>query len=281
MDDSGKGHHLQTIVTFYAWLHREYGYNVPDLTEAGLVDKGETALPIYSHEIRATLAQCRNRTEADLIIVLAQTGIRLGELCSIRPEFLHDHWMEVWGKPTKVNKSGYRQVPVPNEAYRRLQVHWEYNGELVWQDHYGINHPLAGPVEKADPESRRAINLEEPRNLASPPRTFRVQPAPGAEGLVKYFLHQRVMEAGVYEPGKAAQSFRRAYTDEALKNAEGTDGAKMMIDRILGHFSKKDMSSLYHHTTIDRMVAWAERYAPRSFLGEAGEQGKLSLAKEG
>jgi len=280
MSDSGKGLHLQTIITFYKWLRREYGYNTPDLTGANLVDKRGNALTIYPHEIRATLKQVRNRTEADLVIVVAQTGIRIGELCTIRPEFVHDHWMELWGKPTRVNKTGYRQVPVPDEAYRRLLIHWKYNRELVWQDSYGINHPLAGPVERADPESRRAINLEEPRSLASAPKTFRVQPASGAEGLVKYWVHQRLVEAGVYEPGKGMHSFRRAYTDEALKNAEGVDGAKLMIDRILGHFDKKDMSSLYHHTTIERLVAWAERYAPRAFLGEAGEQGKLSLVKE-
>ena len=40
---------------------------------------------------------CRNSTERLMVLLFAQTGMRLGGICTIRPELVHDHYTEQWG----------------------------------------------------------------------------------------------------------------------------------------------------------------------------------------
>jgi integrase len=263
-----KNSYTRTINTFLRWLRREYGYEVPDLTKAGYASDRPNAVPIWPDEIRTALAAARDHTEYTILLLLAQTGCRLGELCTIRPECLHEGWAEVWGKPTKTNLTGHRPLAIPSVTYGHLRREITLYGTLGIMTQTSGHRPLAGPPEPTD--ERRAIDWRDPR-------TYVVRALPFAQDAVKGQINRLLVRAQLYRPGLGAHSFRRAYESEFIE----AGGDSLLCRRILGHFSKSDMDQLYLHFQIERMVAYAERYAPRSFLGEAGEQGKLSLAKEG
>ena len=86
--------------------------------------------------------------------------------------------------------------------------------ELVWVDTQGNVKPLAGPLEAAMPG--RAIDK---RN----PKIFRVQPRQDALKAIQRMLRSLMKHAGVYELGKGAHSFRRAYQAECVKNGGGRE----------------------------------------------------------
>ena len=262
--DGTKGLAHQVLTTFYKWLKREYGYDIPDLTHTSLGQKRETALAIWPKEIWATISMARNHSEKTLILLLAQTAARIGELCTIRPECLHDHWVEVWGKPTNSNPTGYRKLPIPDEAYDHLQRELKTYKQLVLVDQHGVAKPLAGPLEQAAPP--RAIDMRTPA-------TYRVRPRDGAVDVVQWMLRNLMEAAGVYERGRLAHAFRRAYQAEFVKNG----GSREYYRLIMGHFNKADMDDLYTHDTIEEIVEQARKYAPRRFLQEPADQVEMAL----
>lgn len=262
--DGTKKSHVRQINTFYHWLKRNHHYEIPDLTGSELPDPRPNAVSIRSEQIRTVLGAVRNHTEYTLVLLFAQTGCRMEELCTIRPECLHDHWVDVWGKPTKNNLSGYRPLPIPSEAYKHLRREFDTYGELVMMNQTDGPRPLAHPPEAADP--RTAIDLLDPA-------TFRVRPRDWSEDAVKGQLNRLLVNAGVYRRGMGAHSFRRNYEGDFVQNG----GDSLLCDRILGHFSKSDMKQLYLHRTIEQMVEYSEKYAPRSFLGETAAQGEMPL----
>ena len=180
----------RVLSTFYNWLKREHGFTVPDLTQPKIARRRTRAVPIWPNETKATLKMARNHSEKTIIMLLAQMGVRLGELCTIRPECLHDGWVEVWGKPTRVNPNGYRTVPVPSEALADLRWELRTYGELVWVDSRGQVKPLAGPLEPT--MAQRAIDI---RN----PDTYKVRPNRDAEHALQSMLRKLMKAAGVYE----------------------------------------------------------------------------------
>ena len=267
------------LSSFFNWLVREQHISrdsKPDLTNHGLISKRERALPLRIDEIRALRKRVRNHSEFTIILLLAQTGVRIGELCTIRPELLHDHWVEVFGKPTKANPTGWRQVPLPDQAYDHLLKEFKVYGQLVKVNSYGRADPLAGPVEKA--EIRRAIDLKEGEyaTLIRPPQTYRVRPVPGCVTRIQGLLRRRLLEAGVYEPGKNAHSFRRSYQAEFVHNGGNRDYYRA----IMGHFQKTSMDDLYNHLPIAEVVEQARQFAPRRFLEEVAAQAELQLDRE-
>jgi len=256
------------LSAFYNWLSREYGYVTPNLTHHGITSRRENAVAIRPEEIREVLSVARNHSEYTLVLLLAQTAARIGELCTMRPECLHDHWVEVWGKPTRANPTGYRQVPIPDEAYDHLRREFKVYGELVWIDSHGVRKALAGPLQPAN--TRRAINMQDSD-------TYRVEPKPTGVKSLQAMLRRLMKDAGVYEEGKLAHSFRRAYQAEFVKNG----GAREFYRLIMGHFEKNNMDDLYTHTDIATIVEQARKYAPRSFLGEKASQPELALGVSG
>ena len=254
----------RNLSTLYNWLNREHGFTVPSLKQPKIARRRERAVAIWPNESRATLKMARNHSEKTILVLLAQTAMRLGELCTIRPENLHDHWVEVWGKGTRANLTGYRRVPIPDEAFQHLQREMRTYGELVWVDTRGIAKPLAGPLEAAIPG--RAIDK---RN----PETFQVQPMDGAVKMLQPMLRRLMKDAGVYELGKGAHSFRRAYQAEFVKNG----GDREFYRLIMGHFQVSDMDDLYTHATIEDIVEQARKYAPTRFLQDEAETSDADL----
>lgn len=253
----------RNLSTFYNWLKREYGYVTPNLTQPKIARRRTRAVAIWPNESRAVLKMARNHSEKTILVLLAQTAVRLGELCTIRPECLHDHWVEVWGKPTRANPTGYRQVPIPDEAYDDLRREFATYGQLVWVDNHGEAKPLAGPLTPAIPG--RAIDM---RN----PETFRVVPNPDTQKAIQSMLRKLLKDAGVYELGKGAHSFRRAYQAEFVANG----GKREFYRLIMGHFQTSDMDDLYTHATIETIVEQARKYAPRRFLSDEALQGDMA-----
>ena len=88
---------------------------------------------------------------------------------------------------------------------------------------------------------------------------------------IQDMLRRRLQEAGVWEKGKNAHSLRRVYEAEFRRNG----GDIMAMDRIMGHFDKKNMRDLYYHPSIEELVEQANRSAPRRFL--EAPQGELAL----
>ena len=264
LSDGSKGGHLKVINTFYRWLRREHGHEVPDLSHSNLADARPNAIPIWPDEIRAALGQARDHSEYTLTLLLAQTGCRIGELCTIRPEFMHDHWVDVWGKPTRNNPTGHRPLCLPDAAYKDLRQEFDAHGQLVMMSQTIGARPLAGPPQPTDP--RRAIDW---RN----PDTFSVDYLDWSVDAVKGQLNRLLVRAGVYRMGMGAHSFRRGYEGEFLQNG----GDLLLCRRILGHFNKSDMDHLYLHTNIAQMVDYARKYAPHSFLQEQADQVEMAM----
>jgi integrase len=250
---------LRIIASFYNWAKREHGLNTPDLKDSGLVrGRGPQAIPIFWDEVREVLGATRNSSEYTLILTLAQTGCRLSEYHTIRPELMRDHWTYVWGKRTRSNRTGRRPLALPDDTYDALQKMFKAHGELVWVDSSGRVKPLAGPVQST---GVGAINLRDEG-------TFKVDPLHGMTDSSSSNIRRMVQDAGVYQPGKTAHAFRRGYQAEFVRNG----GSNTFMRMIMGHFNVGDMDDLYTHSKIEDMVKDARAHAPRRFLtGEEPE----------
>ena len=259
LSDGSKRGHVRRINTMYRWLGREYGYTIPDLTHTNLSDPRPNAVAIWTDEIRQVLDAVTDHTEYTLVLLLAQTGCRIGELCTIRPECLHPGWVDVCGKPTRNNLTGHRPLPIPEPAFGHLVRELKVYGELVMQTQTGGPRPLAQAPVPTD--SRRPIDLRDPK-------TYRLQPHTWAVDAYKGQLNRLLVRAGVYRLGLGAHSFRRAYEGEFINNG----GDSLLCRRIMGHFNKSDMDQLYLHRNIEQMVEYSAKYAPRGFLNQNEEE---------
>ena len=163
------------LTAFYNWLHDWHQVETPNLTKHGIDDTRSQALSFRVEDIRALRKQVRCQEELTLILLLAQTGMRIGELCTVRPELVRGRYVEVWGKLTKASKIGWRQVPLPSECLEQLNLMFRTHGELVVASQRGVT-PLAGPIERGD--RNREIDLSEGLNLqfGKWPLTYRVRP---------------------------------------------------------------------------------------------------------
>lgn len=241
---------LRILATFYHWLAREHGFkaNVPDLTNPDLPTPSAEKHAYTQDEIRRLLALCRQMDEKAIVITMAQTGCRRGELCSLDP----DHpgralpsnpacaccgpqrrkgrqmltsapqgggWVHVYGKPTRANKSGKRIMYLPSESLEALGLHLSLFQRISW----------------------KMLPLTEIR-LAD-------------------WLRWLQRQAGMYEQGQNSHAFRRAFEAEFLRNG----GSELVMDELLGH-RKVDMRSLYFNMPLDEALEQANKFAPRRFL---------------
>ena len=267
VQDGTKVTYLKKVNAYLKWLNREYGYPKPDLTEPDF-SKGGHGVPIYAYQTREILKWCRNDTEKDMVIILALTGMRLSDYITMTPELLHSedghHYIEVMGKRTKANLNGYRQVPLVEEAYRRLQSHFERYGDLTWINDKEHGKPAAyrigGIIQPAS--SRTPVDLREPRQNLQPPKTFKITTYKGAGDRVGNVINRLVKDAGVYQFGMGVDGWRHNLTQPFLANG----GDKKHCDWILGHFAVNEVADIYTHIPIMALCAQAERHVDRSFL---------------
>ena len=241
--------HLKILKAFYHWLHREYGYAVPDLSRPSLPPENDVKEFFTTEEIRRLLRRVRNHDEYTFIVVMAQTGCRRGELCSLNPddprriawetgtcrccgpqrrkgaEMLTPReggggWAHIYGKPTRVNLMGRRVIYLAEESFEALARHLRYNGRVSWN-----GQPLT-------------------------------------EDRLSHWLNALTERTGMKRLGKNTHAFRRAFEGEF----EANGGSVLMMNELLGHYTKKDMLSLYYNVADTRTLDAMCLYAPREFL---------------
>lgn len=254
----GKAH--RNLVTFYAWLGREFNRKdiVPDLTQSNLPPPKKGGPAFTQDEIRAMLALAHDHSEFTIVQALAQVGCREGELCSLAwdadgrsepssppcaccgpnrrrgSEMLTPAedggggWVHAYGKTTSANDTGKRVLYLPRETFEALSKHLRIYKVM----------------------SLRGRRLSGERD---------------GEKALRDFVRLLAIRAGCYVPGKNTHGFRRAYEAEFQHNG----GSALMMDELLGHRSKKDMRSLYYNAPHQYLMEAANRYAPRKFLQQA------------
>lgn len=263
MADGSKATDKKVISTFYNWLRREHGMTGPSLEHTSLPGMPAGQGVVYMDEVPLVLAQTRDHTEYTLVLVFAQTGARLGELCSIRPECLQPYWVHTWDKRTLANLTGYRPLFLPDESYAAVQQEIKVYGELMLR-----GRPLAGLPVPVDDKGRPLKNPDSKRIRLDDPKTYRIDPMHGALDAVQYTIRRAMQRAGVYEKGKLVHAYRRAWKAEWAKN--GGDGD--YGEYVMGHFNKSSMASLYLRDKNDEIAAQVRKFAPRRFLlAEPGE----------
>lgn len=150
--------------TFWSWCERRKG--IPNPMAELDPPLRRPLLPRYLHwtQIERLLAVCHRRRDRALVLLILDTGLRLGEIAHLQPTDVGDDVLTVTGK------RGERQVPISPDVRRALV------GVLPW----GISQKGLYTVIK-----RRMIDagIRQPVSPrpAAPPRATgprRVQPGP-------------------------------------------------------------------------------------------------------
>lgn len=280
LTEGGRWTHQKTLVAFHYWLG-EKGYPMPRFDKMGL-SQPKKGLDIKPYETAMLLKQVRDQSEKMVVYLFAQAGLRLGDLCSIRPELIRETItdpetgreiklpcpiVEVFGKSTKANEMGYRWVPIPWESYKLLMANLSLYGELTlvtWPKGKAELRSIGGIVRQTS--KRAPVNFDEYRNMETPPRTFWIEPNPDGIALVGRMIHDRMVEADVYIPKRRAHGWRHAYPEEF--DGHTAEGATVPYrEAILGHRNTNKIENRYHHANIFEMCRQAEQFCPRAFMG--------------
>lgn len=266
--DGSKAAARKKIAAFYNWLEDEKSIKGPSLKKTTLPGSPAGEGVVYADESRKLLKTARDHSELTLFILEAQTGARIGEILTIRPECVVHlggyGWVHTWDKRTSINKTGYRPLCLPSESYEALMKEFAVHGEFMLP-RYGHAGNVVGLKALAGPlvaEPGKRIRMDDPK-------TFRVMQLEDSYGFVQHRLQDRMREAGIYEPGKLTHAFRRAYQSDFVDNG----GDKLFMRLIMGHLSKSNMDDLYFRAKINKAAEVANKYAPREFL-----QRELELA---
>ena len=116
--------HVRTLRAFFSWLQRE-GFTENNLGSGLKPPKvpQRVVSPLSDEEIRAVLGTFNHKNPCDarnqaIVMILLDTGIRIGELISLKLSDLHleQGFFKVMGKGQKE-----RIVPIGNNAQRALQ----------------------------------------------------------------------------------------------------------------------------------------------------------------
>lgn len=260
--DGSKAAARKKLAAFYNWLYDEKGISGPSLKKTTLPASPAGAGVVYADESSKLLRTARDHSELTLMILEAQTGARIGEILTIRPECVVHlggyGWVHTWDKRTDANPTGYRPLCLPAESYEALMKEFKVHGEFMLPRYGHVNGKVIGLKKLAGPlvaEPGKRIRMDDPQ-------TFRVIQLDDSYAFVRHRLRVRMEEAGIYEPGKLTHAFRKAYQGEFLRNG----GDRLYMRLIMGHISKNNMDELYLRDTVAAMAEIANKYAPRSFL---------------
>ena len=129
---------LKCLRRFSGWAERHY--NIPNA--AALIEpapKRRNLPRVFTQaEIAQVLGAARSPRDRALILLVLDTGLRLGEVANLRSQDIKEGWLVVNGK------TGVRQVPVSDEV--RSMLLELCDGEHVWTGQ-------RGPIE------RNGVNL--------------------------------------------------------------------------------------------------------------------------
>lgn len=116
---------VNALRRFFRWLSDAYGVEdrscyIPEV-------KPQKSLPrvLSVREIHAAFAATRDDVEETMLLLMLDTGIRVGEAANLRAHYIMDGWMEVDGK------TGPRQIPISEEIADRLLAISRDDG-VIW-----------------------------------------------------------------------------------------------------------------------------------------------------
>ena len=97
------------------WAHLNYGIPNAASLVAALPRRRSLPRVLSPGEIRSLLESCRSPRDELLVVLVLDTGLRLGEVATLKPRDIGEWWLSADGK------SGQRQVPVSPEIRCRLE----------------------------------------------------------------------------------------------------------------------------------------------------------------
>jgi site-specific recombinase XerD len=202
--------YVRTLNVFLSWAHSEgekvAGRGKLARTPQRLVET------LTSEEIRA-MERIANDRDALIVRLLADTGIRAGEICELRTDDVIEHarhdYLRVTGKGEK-----QRLVPVPAPLARRLRRYMRSRSAESGDTHIFLS-------------LRRARHGEyEPLSVS------------GLEQMIRALAKNAGIHRRVYP-----HIFRHTYITELLRH--GVDATK--IRRVVGHSSTQLIDRVYGH----------------------------------
>jgi site-specific recombinase XerD len=208
--------YLRTLGSFVRWAQD---------TDAAIGAKVKTHQPVAEHRLMETLTREEITRMEDaagverdklIIRILADTGIRLGELLGLRAGDLVEQGRERY---IKVRGKGARErlVPVRPELYMRLR-------------RYAERGRLAGSASRIFVTTRRSPKTGEYESLA--PRSV--------QNMLKWVAKDGHIERAVHP-----HLFRHSYATWALRKGMNP----LQLQRILGHADLSMISGVYSHLT--------------------------------
>jgi integrase len=220
----GKELSLQTIRT-YVKVVRVYlrWAEAPSVRYVAIRAKKKKLDTLTRDEIDAMERAARTERDRLLVRVLADTGIRVGELVTLTAGSLHEDrrgrlwWIEVDGK------TGLRTVPMPRETWRRLKAYADSNP--------GDEYIFMGARRRADGERER------------------LTPG-GASQMIGNLGKDAKIGKRVY-----SHLFRHSYATHMLNRGMNP----IELQRILGHSSLEMISENYAHLKVGDLYAAMER----------------------
>lgn len=211
----GKELSLQTIRT-YVKIVRVYlrWAEAPTVKYVPLASKKKTLDTLTREDIDAMERAARTERDRLLVRVLADTGIRIGELVTLTAGSLHEDrkgrvtWITVDGK------TGVRNVPVPLSTWKRLKAYADSNpgDEFIFM------------------ATRRRTDGARERLTAG-----------GASQMISNLGHDARIGKRVY-----SHLFRHSYATHMLNRGM----SPIELQRILGHTSLEMISQTYAHMTV-------------------------------
>ena len=202
--------YVRTLNVFLSWAHSE-GEKVAGRGKLARTPQ-KLVETLTSEEIRS-MERIANDRDALIVRLLADTGIRAGEICELRTDDVIEHsrhdYLRVTGKGEK-----QRLVPVPAPLARRLRRYMRSRSAESGDTHVFLS-------------LRRARHGEyEPLSVS------------GLEQMIRILAQNAGISRRVYP-----HIFRHTYITELLRS--GVDATK--IRRVVGHSSTQLIDRVYGH----------------------------------
>ena len=115
---------LKCLKVFFRWAARRHQLPNPCDELSPMPRHRRSRRVLTVDEVNRLLAAAKNPRDRALLLVVLDCGLRLGEVTSLRREYVKDGWLVVQGK------SGDRQVPVSDELTTLLTELGE--GDYLW-----------------------------------------------------------------------------------------------------------------------------------------------------
>lgn len=255
---------LRAARAMFNWQQKRYG--VPSPAATIVPPRPSHALPrVFTNgELRRIIAAATDPRDAAAVAVLLDTGVRIGELHSIRTERIEYDEQQGTAAVTVNGKTGDRRVPLTGEAVRALMRIAPPTGTIWWQ------------TQRWQPRAPRQSVLEpgQPRKQGGQPGNTHAMkhgrfsadaPRPAGRPMAKTTLELRVRgviaRAGVTGLKTGPHTFRHTFATMYLRSG----GDIYRLQRLLGHTSIKQ-TQVYLHLADPEAFEEHSRLSPLTQL---------------